>query len=146
MPENPIAKDLKRLGIPLPSLPRLQLPRVPAPPGLQRPAGAPSTPLESVAALPGTVRDTLQTGLDTLAEIPNTLATDALTLANNLLSLPGMALQEALRVPGDLIEKLSPPNVQSLVDGLKTNLDFRGVTPAEFQQRARTVTDFIPFL
>ncbi len=145
--ENVIVKDLSRLGIPLPAMLRLpQIPHVPALPGLTRPVGAPSTPLESVAALPDTLRDTLQTGVDTIAALPNTLATDVTLLLNNVVALPGVAIQEVLRLPGDLIDKVAGENIKALIDGLKTNLDFKDVTPAEFQQRARTITDFIPFI
>jgi hypothetical protein len=143
MPEHndPLYRDLRRLGFDPPPPPRL-----PDLPPVERPVPYPTTPLELAANLPAELRDSAQQLIDAANQIPEVLSRTAVTALVNVGRLPAGLVQEAVAVPAGLVERLSPDNVGTLVNGLVQQLEFRNVSPAEFQTRVRTFTDVIPFL
>jgi hypothetical protein len=143
MPQHsdPIYRDLQRLGFNPPPPPRL-----PDLPPVERPVQNPTTPLELAANLPAELRDNAQQLIDAANEIPEVLTRTAVTALTNVGRLPAGLINEVIGLPCQLVERLAPENVNTLVDGLVNQLEFRNVSPAEFQTRVRTFTDVVPFL
>lgn len=141
MPNNPLQRDLARIGIPFPDFPLP--PKLPVPPPL---AENPSTPLEALTAVPTQAADTVVIIINTLLTLPLKVAEDGSVLVSNVLSLPEQAVREVIVAPKQVINTVAPKNLGALIQGLLQNLQFQKVSPAEFQQRLRTITDIIPFV
>jgi hypothetical protein len=143
MPQHsdPLYRDLRRLGLPVPPPPRL-----PDLPPVNRQVQDPTTPLELMANLPAEVRDGAQQLINAANDVPEALSRTAVTALTSVGRLPAGVIQEVVGMPASVVAKLAPDNVNTLINGLVGQLDFQNISPAEFQTRVRTFTDVIPFL
>ena len=140
MVNNPIQKDLARLGIPIPDLPRI--PKLPFPTPL---SDNPTTPFETLTSIPSQISDFTSNLVEKVEQLPLQALEDVSVFTSNTLRLPQEAIDQVASMPQKLISSINPKNLGALVEGMFDNLQFRNISPSEFQQRTRTFNDFIPF-
>lgn len=133
---NPLQRDLERVG--------LRLPALPFPAGNGGNAGDPRTPPELIQRLPNEVSETVQTGLRLVSELPGQLAEDLTVAVSNLVRLPRELGQELFQTPGMLAQRLAPSNINQALATIRDSSDFKGATdPRQLREKMRTITDVI---